>query len=135
MIKKCLAVGIILLFVAVAFSPVSTAQVSPPQTNTIKASQVAPVRKVTCADDEYFFNFAIIWGTFEEKIVNIPFFSLAVSNRHPWFNLTMYVIGYQNWVPQWVFKKAYQIECWDLHFGIVGFHRLAVIAYGNIAAF
>jgi len=127
MTRKCLAVGIILLFVAIAFSPVSTAQ--------IHSSQETSIRKVIHTDDEYFFNFAIIWGTFEQKIDYVPLFSLAVRNRAPWYNLTMYVIGYQPIEHNWVFKKSYQVECWDLHLGIVGFHRLAVVAYGDIAAY
>ncbi len=130
---KWFAIGIILLFVAIAFSPVSTAKIDSPQTDIHKLE--SSVRKVRHADDEDFFNFAIIWGTFEEKVDYFPLFSLIVRNRYPWYNRTMFVIGYQNWIPQWVVKKAYQIECGILHIGIVGFHRLAVIAYGNIAAF
>jgi len=135
--RKGLAVGIILLFVAIAFSPVSTAQVSPPQTNIIKASQVAPVRKVThSSDDEIdFFDFAIIWGTFEVRWSVFPLIDLTVYNRSPWNNRTINVIGYVISDHQWYFKKAAYIACNYLHLGIVGFHRLGVVAYGNIDAF
>jgi hypothetical protein len=135
--RKCLAFGIILLFVAIALSPTYTAKVSAPLINDNKSPKESPITKVTHAsnENESFFNFAIIWGTFEEKIDYAPLFSLIVRNPYPWYNRTMYVIGYQNWVPQWTFKKSYQVECGFLHIGIVGFHRLAVIAYGNIAAF
>jgi hypothetical protein len=135
--KKCLSVGIILLFIASAFAPLCSAQIRAPQNNSVKTLKEPPANKVRQSnfdDDEDFFDFAIIWGTFEHKFW-IPFVALTALNPGPWYNRTMHVIGY--WIPehQWFFKTSYQIEFGYLHIGIIGFHRLFVIAYGNIAAF
>jgi len=130
--------AVIFFLLCGAFLPLCGAQTCTTQSTTgEKTSQELTVINVknSTTEDEDFFNFAIIWGTFEEKIDYFPLFSLIVRNPYPWHNRTMYVIGYQNWVHQWVFKKSFQIECGFLHIGIVGFHRLFVVAYGNIAAF
>jgi len=124
----------IFFLVCCAFIPLCEAQIYAPQLNRKNTSQKLNIKNFN-ADNESFFDFAIIWGTFEKKIDYFPLFSLIVRNPYPWYNRTMFVIGY--WIPehQWFFKKSFQIECGFLHIGIVGFHRLAVIAYGNIAAF
>jgi hypothetical protein len=129
--------AMIFLLVCSAFIPSGDAQIITSQTNREKTSQDSPVEKMRYInnDEEDFFDFAIIWGTFEERVDYFPLFSLIVRNPYPWYNRTMFVIGY--WIPehQWFFKKSCQVECGFLHIGIVGFHRLFVVAYGNIAAF
>jgi len=133
---KGLAVGIILLFVGGAFIPVCSAQISITQANGEKTSPELPINKVkhTNNDDEGFFTFAIIWGTFEERFVFSFFGNIIVHNRAPWYNRTMNVIGY-SWEHQWYFKKSWCVECYALHVGIVGKHWLCVISIGDIQAF
>ena len=134
--RKWLAVGIILLFVATAFSPTYTAKVSTPSINDNTSPKDSPIKRATHLnnDNESFFDFAIIWGPFEIRDFGAPFLEFRVYNPKPWCNRTIYVIGY--WIPehQWFFKKSYDVEG-PYHIGVIGFHRLAIIAYGNVAAF
>ena len=129
--------AVVFFFVSGVIMPVCHAQINISPVNGGETTSRSPVKKVTHAtsDNESFFDFAIIWGTFEERVDYFPLFSLIVRNPYPWYNRTMYVIGYQPFENNWVFKKSCQVECGFLHIGIVGFHRLAVVAYGNIAAF
>ena len=134
---QCICCAMVFLFVCSAVLPICNAQISTPQANGEKTSHDCEVKDVkpNNNDDEDFFNFAIIWGTYEERIDYFPLFSLIVRNRYPWYNHTMNVIGYQPFEHNWVVKKSCWIECGYLHVGIVGRHWLFVIGYGNIAAF
>jgi len=127
----------VFLFVCSAVLPICNAQTSTPQANGEKTSHDCEVKDVkpNNNDDEDFFDFAIIWGTYEERIDYFPLFSLIVRNRYPWYNHTMNVIGYQSWEGgKWVVKKSYWIECYR-HVGIVGRNWLFVIGWGEVAAF
>jgi hypothetical protein len=129
---------VVFFFISGALIPACSAQIRTAQSNEMKPLKKPSQDKVSQSnydDNETFFNFAIIWGTFEKKYDYFPFFRFKVGNPGPWYNRTMHVIGYQNWVPKWVFKTSSEVYCGYLHIGIVGFHRLFVIAYGNIAAF
>jgi hypothetical protein len=133
--RKCLAVGIILLFVAIAFLLTYTAQARSPETNTIKSSLDSPMKKMFHpSDDEAFFDLAIIWGPFERLGWKSLFSTLWVYNPKPWYNRTINVIGYQIPEHNLVVKKSYWIECHFLHIGIIGQHWLFIIAIGNINA-
>jgi hypothetical protein len=130
---KVLTIGIIILFVCGAFIPMCGAQIISPQVNGVKTSQEKVIH--ADVDNETFFNFAIIWGTFEYTVYKSFFRDVIVHNRAPWWNKTMNVIGYQPFENKWTVKKSYWIECGYLHIGFVGRHWLFVIGYGNIAAF
>jgi len=135
-VKKILAVGIILLFICCSIVPECAAQDNQLQKNRTNVLQDENRQiKSKNNDNESFFNFAIIWGTFEHKSYSSLFGGLIVMNRDPWYNRTMYVIGYQ--IPQnhLVIKKSYWIECHFVHIGFVGRNRLFVIGIGNVAAF
>jgi hypothetical protein len=128
---------VVFFFISGIFIPACSAQICTAQSSEMEPLKKSSQNKMSQSnydDNESFFNFAIIWGTFEERVSYFPFLHLIVSNPSPWYNRTMHVIGYQNWVPKWVFKTSYELYC-DFNIGIVGFHRLFVIAYGNIAAF
>ena len=135
--KKCLAIGIILLFVCSALLPACNAQTSTLQTDEEKMFLELPVKKVKQInnDDEYYFSFAIIWGTFEERYVFSFFGNIKVFNRDPWYNRTINVIGYQSWDHKWTAKKSYEVKCNFLHIGIVGRNWLCVIGIGDVTAF
>jgi len=127
----------VFLFVCGALLPIGNAQTNISQTDEEKISLESPVKKVkhTNNDDEAFFTFAIIWGTFEHKAVSSLFGMVAVHNRAPWYNRTMNVIGYQSWEHKWFVKKSYWVQCNFLHLGIVGRNWLCVIGIGNVDAF
>ena len=115
--RKCLTVGIILLFVGVTIAPGVNATISKP-------SEI-----VETSDDEYnFFSFAIIWGEFE--FVKKPYLliSLEVYNSDI-NNQSMNVIGYVRGVG-FIYRNASWVYCpWWL--GVVRSHRLFVIAWGH----
>jgi hypothetical protein len=128
---------VVFSFISGVIMPACSAQICTMQSNETEPLKFPSQDKMGQSnydDDETFFNFAIIWGTFEHKF-RVPFIALRANNSGPWYNQTMYVIGYQNWVPKWVFKTSYEIYCGFLYIGFVGFHRLCVIAWGNVAAF
>jgi len=132
--RKCLAVGIILLFMCGALLPACNAQTNILQTDEEKMFQESPAKKVKHAnnDDEYFFTYAFIWGPFEELWVSSLFGFVWVKNREPWLNRTINVIGYQSWTGNWTVKKAYSAKCNFLHIGIVCPHWLCVIGIRNV---
>ena len=125
------------MFVCGALMPACSAQINTPQANEVTTSPESSVKKATHTnnDNESFFDFAIIWGTFEVRYDVVPLVELIVHNRAPWYNRTMNVIGYLIPEHQWFFKKSYWIECDYLHIGFVGRYWLFVIGYGNIDAF
>ena len=130
--------GVIFFLVCSAFIPLCGARTYMTQsTDGEKTLQELTVKntKTSDTDDEDFFDFAIIWGRFEIRDFGFPFLEFRVLNPAPWYNRTINVLGYQSFVHQWFFKKSWDVECLFVHIGIVGFHRLAVVAYGNIAAF
>jgi hypothetical protein len=132
--RKCLAVGIILLFVCGALLPACNAQTNILQTDEEKMFLESPAKKVKHAnnDDEMFFTYAFIWGPFEEKWVSSLFTLVYVLNREPWNNRTINVIGYQSWTGNWTVKKAFSVKCNFLHLGIVGRNWLCVIGIRNV---
>jgi hypothetical protein len=129
---------VVFSFISGIIMPTCSAQIHTVQSNEIKPLKKPSHDKVGQSnyddDDEDFFDFAIIWGTFEKK-QRVRFIALSAENPSPWYNRTMYVIGYQSWVPQWIFKTSYEIICGYLHIGFVGFHQLCVIAWGEVTAF
>ena len=134
-VVQCICCILVFLFVCGALLPTCNAQISTPQTNGEKISLESPVKKVKHADDdEDYFTFAIIWGTFEHKAFSSLFGYVHVYNRKPWCNRTMNVIGYQSWEHQWVVKKSWYVQCCFLHVGIVGRNWLCVIGIRNINA-
>ena len=87
-------------------------------------------------DDESFFTFVIVWGTYEEKCGS-SFFGIFVGLRvyspGPWYNRTMYVLGYQDWKDKWTFKKSYDVDC-SCWCGAAVFHHVVGIGY-DVSAF
>ena len=136
LIWKCLTLGIILLFVCGALLPACSAQTNILQTDEEKMFLESPVKKVKKInyENESFFTYALIWGTFEENWASSLFGFVHVTNRGPWYNRTMNVIGYQSWTGNWTVKKAFYIKCNFLHLGIVGRHWLCVIGIRNVDA-
>jgi hypothetical protein len=135
--RKCFAVGTILLFVAIVFTPIYSTQVNTPQINEQKPPQESPAFKREHADSFQGVDMVIIWGTFEEKIHKFPIFSLEVRNRDPWDNRTMTVFGFfkQGSSFQVSLIKAYLVDCVRLrsvHLGVIGQNQLFVVASGNI---
>jgi len=100
--------------------------------------QELPVKKVKQInyENEMFFDYALIWGPFEEKCVSSLFTLVYVENRGPWYNRTMNVIGYvkndETSGDTWTVKKASSVKCNFLHLGIVGRHWLCVIGIGGV---
>ena len=135
--RKCLAIGIILLFVCGALLPACNAQTNILQTNEEKMLLKSPVNKAkhTNTDTEMFFDYALIWGPFEENWISSFFTLVWVKNREPWQNDTINVIGYQSWTGNWTVKKASNVRCNFFHVGFVGRHWLCVIGIGDVDAF
>jgi hypothetical protein len=136
LIWKGLAVGIISIFVCGAFIPACSAQTNILQINGVNTTQELSVKKVkhTNNDNEDFFDFAIIWGTFENKSYASFVRQVFVNNPGPWYNRTMNVIAYNFDTHQWFHKTASIVECNFIHIGPVGKNWLFIVAYGNIAA-
>jgi len=126
----------VFLFMCGAVLPACTAQTNIFQTDEEKIFLESPAKKVKHAnnDDECFFDYALIWGTFEENWASSLFGFVHVFNRGPWYNRTMNVIGYQGWTGNWTVKKAFEVKCNFLHLGIVGRHWLCVIGIRNVDA-
>jgi hypothetical protein len=137
LIWKCLTLGIILLFVCGALLPACSAQTNILQTDEEKMFLELPIKKVKQINDENesFFTYALIWGTFEENWYSSLFTEVHVFNRGPWYNRTMNVIGYQSWTGNWTVKKAFYVKYNFLHLGIVGRNWLCVIGIRNVDAF
>jgi len=140
LLKKGWAVGIILLFVAIVFTPTYSAQVSTPQINEQKFPQESPAFKGEHADSFQGVDMVIIWGTFEEKIRKFPLLSLEIRNRDPWENRTITVFGFQKEGTHFnvYLIKSYWVACVPLrsvHLGIVGSNWLFVVAYGHITVY
>jgi hypothetical protein len=140
LLKKGLSAGIILLFVAIVWSPTSIAQAGASQIHEKKSLQESSTVKGEYFHDAQGFDMVIIWGTFEEKIHKFPLFSLEVRNRDPWDNRTITVFG--------LFKegssfrvyliKSYWVDCvplLSLHLGIVGQSSLFVVVSGRISVY
>ena len=127
----------IFLFVCGAILPACNAQNNVLQTDEEKMLLESPVNnaKQINYENESNFDYAIIWGTFEEKWYSSLFGFVHVFNRGPWHNRTMNVIGYQGWTGNWTVKKAFYIKCNFLHLGIVGRNWLCVIGIRNVDAF
>jgi hypothetical protein len=122
LIGKCLSVGIILLFIAIVWSP--------------SIAQAGAVKKEPSYNAQGF-DIVIIWGTYEEKIHKFPLLSLEVRNRDPWDNHTLTVFGFfkQGSSFQVSLVKAYWVDCVRLrsvHLGVVGQNSLFVVASGQI---
>jgi len=114
--RKCLVVGIILLFVGIAISPEVNATINN-ESKTIETSDY----------DNNFFLFAIIWGEFEILEKPYPLHNLNVYNSDD--NQTMNVFGYVGGVSL-IYRTASWVFCpWWL--GIVRQHKLFIIAVGN----
>jgi len=137
LLRKCLAVGIILLFVCGALLPACTAQTNILQTDEEKMLLESPAKKAKHANnhDEMFFTYAFIWGPFELLRASSLIGFVWVKNRDPWLNHTINVIGYQSWTGNWTVKKACEVKCNFLHVGFVGRHWLCVIGIRNVDAF
>ena len=139
--RKCLAVGIILLFVCGALLPACNAQANILQTDEEKMFLESPTKKVKQIDyeNESFFDYALIWGSFEENWASSLFTFVWVKNREPWNNRTINVIGYvkndETSGGEWTVKKANNVRCNFLHIGIVGRNWLCVIGIGDVTAF
>ena len=136
LLKKGWAVGTILLFVAIVFSPYCV-QASAPQIQEKKAPQEASASKRASVLGAQGFDLVIIWGTFEEKIRKFPLLSLEVRNRDPWDNRTLTVFGlFKEGISFRMYLiKAYWVECvplHSLHLGVVGNNSLFVVASGRI---
>lgn len=127
----------IFLFVCGAVLPACNAQTNILKIDEEKIFLESPVKKVKQInyENESTFNFAIIWGTFEEKWASSLFGFVHVFNREPWYNRTMNVIGYLISEHKWIVKKSYWVQCNFLHLGIVGRNWLCVIGIGNVDAF
>ena len=140
LLKKCLSVGIILLFAAIVWSPTSIVQAGAIQIPEKKSLQVLSTIKGEYSSHAQGFDIVIIWGTFEEKIHKFPLFSLEVRNRDPWDNRTMTVFGFFKEGSSFrvTLIKAYWVDCVplrSLHLGIVGQNSLFVVASGSIIVY
>jgi hypothetical protein len=125
----------ILLFVCSALLSSCSAHTITSPINKEKAFQEFFTKKTKNAHtDDDFFDFAIIWGTFEHKSLTSIIGPVRVMNPYPWYNETMTVIGYLIPEHRWVVKKACCVECGFLHVGFVGKNWLCIIGIGNIAA-
>ena len=130
----------VFLFVCGALLPACSAQTNMFQTDEEKMFLESPAKKVkhTNYENESFFDYALIWGTFEHKSYSSLFRDVSVYNPDPWHNRTMNVIGYvKNDVAPggtWTVKKAFYIKCNFLHLGIVGRNWLCVIGIRNVDA-
>lgn len=138
--RKCLAVGIILLFFAIVYSPTYIAQVGAPQINEKKSLQESSSLKGEYSHDSQGFDIVIIWGTFEEKLHKFPIFSLEIRNRDPWDNHTINVFGFFKDGSSFSLYliKSYWVDCIPLqsvHIGIVGQNWLFVVASGHITVY
>ena len=128
----------VFLFVCSAVLPVCNAQTNILQTDEEKIFLESPAKKAKHAnnDDECFFDYALIWGPFEEKWYSSFFTLVYVTNRDPWYNRTINVIGYvKNDTGSggtWTVKKAFSVKCNFLHIGFVGPHWLCVIGIRNV---
>ena len=128
----------IFLFVCSAVLPACSAQTNILQTDEEKMFLESPAKKVKHAnnDDECFFDYAFIWGPFEEKWYSSLFRDVYVKNRDPWLNETINVIGYvKNDTGSggtWTVKKAHSAKCNFLHVGFVGRNWLCVIGIRNV---
>ena len=138
LIWKCLTLGVILLFVCGALLPACTAQTNILQTDEEKMFLESPAKKVkyTNNDDEMFFDYALIWGPFEELWISSLFTLVHVTNRDPWYNRTINVIGYvkndETSGGTWTVKKTFSVKCNSLHIGFIGRHWLCVIGIRNV---
>ncbi|HVQ00647.1 MAG TPA: hypothetical protein VMT57_03950 [Candidatus Thermoplasmatota archaeon] len=137
--KKGLSAGIILLFVALVWSPICFAQASAPRLDEKNSLQGSPVINKSCTLAQGF-DMVFIWGTFEEKIHKFPLLSLEVRNRDPWDNHTITVFGLfrQGTTFHVYYIKAYWVACaplLSLHLGLVGNNSLFVVATGRIAVY
>jgi len=130
LLRKSLAVGVILLFVCGALMPACSAQISTPQTNRVKTSHDCEVKEVkpNNNDNESFFTLVLVWGTYEGKWGGGPLIGIRVYNPGPWYNRTMNVIGYQNWEHKWVVKKSYSVDC-RYWLGFAVLHHVCGIGY------
>jgi hypothetical protein len=120
LLRKGLAIGIILLFITIVCSPSITAKVSKPS------------EYVETNDDVYhFFPFAIIWGEFE--ILNEKNFlrGLDVYNPWPYYNETLHLIGYVGYDGVGFYYGDYSRVYCPWWVGVVGQHHLFVIGWGN----
>jgi hypothetical protein len=124
----------VFFFVCGVLSPIGTAQNNVLGKDNERMSLESPMKKMIHPSDEDFFDFAIIWGPFEQLGFKSLIDSLQVHNSKPWYNETINVIGHINYGQKWFYKKASWIECDFLHIGIIGQHWLFIIAIGNIAA-
>jgi hypothetical protein len=128
----------VFLFVCGTLLPVCTAQTNILQTDEEKMFLESPVKKVkhTNNDDEMFFDYALIWGTFENRAFSSLFGMVTVNNNEPWNNRTMNVIGYvkshDTSAGEWTVKKTFSVKCNFLHIGFVGRHWLCVIGIRNV---
>ena len=130
----------IFLFVCGALLPACSAQTNILQSDEEKMFLESPVKKVKQInyENESYFTYALIWGTFEEKWVSSLFTLVWVKNREPWNNLTINVIGYvknDTGGGTWTVKKACDVRCNFLHVGFVGRNWLYVIGIGDVTAF
>ena len=131
----------VFLFVCGTLLPACNAQTNILQTDEEKMLLELPVNKAkhTNKDTEMFFDYALIWGPFEQKAYSSLFRDVYVLNRDPWNNRTINVIGYvkndETSGGTWTVKKAFWVKCNFLRIGIVGPHWLCVIGIGNVDAF
>jgi len=141
LIWKGLTLGIILLFVCGALLPACNAQSNMLQKTEDKMFLESSVKKVKQInyENESFFDYALIWGPFEELWVSSLIGFVWVRNRVPWNNRTINVIGYvkndETSGGTWTVKKAFSVKCNFLHVGFVGRHWLCVIGIRNVDAF
>jgi hypothetical protein len=126
----------VFLFVCGAVLPACSAQTNILQTDEEKMFLESPVNKAKQInyESESYFDYALIWGPFEELWVSSLFTLVHVLNREPWNNLTINVIGYQSWTGNWTVKKASYVKCNFLHLGIIGRNWLCVIGIRNVDA-
>jgi hypothetical protein len=131
----------VFLLVCGAVLPACSAQTNILQSDEEKMFLESPVKKVKQInyEQESFFDYALIWGPFEENWVSSLFTLVWVTNREPWNNRTINVIGYvkshDTSAGEWTVKKACDVRCNFLHIGIVGRNWLCVIGIGDVTAF
>ena len=115
LISKCLAIGIILLFVGTSIS-------------VAYDTSTDEVRESPQSLDGFFLDHAFVWGTYENCTKNW-IGNFHIWNGEPWFNLTIHVIGYKTSESCYVHIEAYQVKA-QRHLGIIGPHQCCIFAFG-----
>ncbi|HUS98867.1 MAG TPA: hypothetical protein VMY59_00925 [Candidatus Thermoplasmatota archaeon] len=112
--RKCLAVGIILLFIEIACMPGITANINDTSERFEKSDR-----------DIYFFLFAFVSGEYENCWRQIGFFKIWNSN----YSIhSINVLGYSDYQGKFISVKAYEV-IGSYRIGFIGQHHCCIFAW------